>query len=85
MYQNAKDYFKYFLEKKIEIYLSSIVVAEYSVKDGQANLPLEFVKTIPFDFFYGKTAGEFYCIPSLRTQATMQHSQKNGRKPSVMK
>lgn len=60
LHQNAKDYFKYFLEKKIEIYLSSIVVAEYSVKDDPVNLPLEFVKIIPFDFFDGKTAGEFH-------------------------
>lgn len=62
LHQNAKDYFKYFLEKKIEIYLSSIVVAEYAVKDDPANLPLEFVKIIPFDFFDGKTAGEFHSI-----------------------
>ncbi|MFC5284281.1 hypothetical protein [Pedobacter alpinus] len=62
LHQNAKDYFKYFLEKKIEIYLSSIVIAEYSVKDDVNNLPLEFVKIIPFDFFDGKTAGEFHSI-----------------------
>lgn len=62
LHQNAKDYFKYFLERKIEIYLSSIVVAEYSVKDDAANLPLDFVKIIPFDFFDGKTAGEFHSI-----------------------
>jgi predicted nucleic acid-binding protein len=62
LHQNAKDYFKYFLEKKIEIFLSSIVVAEYSVKDDPANLPLEFVKIIPFDFFDGKTAGDFHSI-----------------------
>ena len=62
LHQNAKDYFKHFLENKIEIFLSSIVVAEYSVKDDPANLPLEYVKIIPFDFFDGKTAGEFHSI-----------------------
>jgi len=62
LHQNAKDYFKYFLENKIEIFLSSIVVAEYSVKDDPANLPLEFVKIITFDFFDGRTAGEFHSI-----------------------
>ncbi len=61
LHQNAKDYFKYFKEK-VEIYLSSIVIAEYSVKDDAYNLPLEFVKIIPFDFFDGKTAGEFHSI-----------------------
>lgn len=62
LHQNAKDYFKYFLEQKIDIYLSSIVIAEYSVKDDANNLPLEFVKIIPFDFYDGKTAGEFHSI-----------------------
>lgn len=62
LHQNAKEYFKYFLEQKIEIYLSSIVIAEYSVKDDANNLPIEFVKIIPFDFFDGKTAGEFHSI-----------------------
>ena len=62
LHQNAKDYFKYFLEQKVEIYLSSIVTAEYSVKHDANNLPLEFVKIVPFDFFDGKTAGEFQSI-----------------------
>lgn len=62
LHQNAKDFFKYFLEQKVEIYLSSIVIAEYSVKDDVNNLPLEFVKIVPFDFFDGKTAGEFHSI-----------------------
>ena len=38
LHQNAKDYFKYFLEHKVEIYLSTIVIAEYSVKDDANNL-----------------------------------------------
>lgn len=62
LHQNAKDYFKYFLDQKVEIYLSSIVIAEYSVKDDANNLPLEFSKIIPFDFFDGKIAGEFHSI-----------------------
>jgi len=62
LHQNAKDYFKYFLEQKVEIYLSSIIIAEYSVKDDVNNLPLEFVKIVPFDFFDGRTAGEFHSI-----------------------
>lgn len=76
LHQNAKDYFKYFLEKKIEIYLSSIVVAEYSVKDDPANLPLEFVKIIPFDFFDGKTAGEFHSI-LLNHKAQIANVERN--------
>ncbi len=62
LHQNAYEYFQYFLEKKIEMYLSTIVVSEYSVKDDINNLPLQTLKIIPFDFFDGKVAGEFYSI-----------------------
>jgi hypothetical protein len=50
------------VEQKTEIYISTIVVAEYAVKDAPSNLPLQFAKIIPFDFFDGKTAGEFHSI-----------------------
>lgn len=60
LHQNAKEYFKYFLVENIEIYLSTIVIAEYSVKDDPSNLPLEFSKIIPFDYLDGKSAGEFH-------------------------
>lgn len=62
LHENAKAYFQYFLEKHIDIYLSTIVIAEYAVKDDPANLPLDFVKIVPFDYFDGKTAGEFHGI-----------------------
>lgn len=64
LYQNAYDYFEYFLENKVEMYLSTIVVSEYSVKDDVNNLPLKTLKIIPFDFFDGKIAGAFYSILS---------------------
>ncbi len=62
LHQNAYEYFQNFLEKKIEMYLSTIVVSEYSVKDDINNLPLQTLKIIPFDFFDGKVEGEFYSI-----------------------
>lgn len=62
LHQNAIDYFQYFLEQKIELYISTIAIAEYSVKDDPNNLPLKMMKIIPFDFFDGKTAGEFHSI-----------------------
>jgi predicted nucleic acid-binding protein len=62
LHTNAYHYFQYFLESKIEMYLSTIVVSEYSVKDDITNLPLQTFKIIPFDFFDGKVAGEFYSI-----------------------
>jgi predicted nucleic acid-binding protein len=62
LHQNAVDYFQYFLEQKIELFISTIAIAEYSVKDDPMNLPLKMMKIIPFDFFDGKTAGEFHSI-----------------------
>ncbi|HEY9003439.1 MAG TPA: hypothetical protein VIM89_18930 [Mucilaginibacter sp.] len=62
LHQNAIDYFEHFLENKIEIYLSTIAIAEYSVKDDIKNLPLRTMKITPFDFFDGVIAGEFYSI-----------------------
>ena len=62
LHQNAIDYFQYFLEQKMELFISTIAIAEYSVKDDPVNLPLKMMKIIPFDFFDGKTAGEFHSI-----------------------
>ncbi|MCJ7448787.1 MAG: hypothetical protein MUO72_13955 [Bacteroidales bacterium] len=62
LHQNVIDYFQYFLEQKTELYISTIAIAEYSVKDDPNNLPLKMMKIIPFDFFDGKTAGEFHSI-----------------------
>ena len=62
LHKNAVEYFEYFLESKIDIYLSSIAIAEYSVKDDIKNLPLKTMKIIPFDFFDGRIAGEFHSI-----------------------
>lgn len=76
LHQNAKAYFQYFLEQKIEMYLSSIVIAEYAVKDDPANLPLESVKVIPFDYFDGKTAGEFHAM-LLQHKEQVAHIDRN--------
>lgn len=62
LHKNAYEYFQYFLENKIEMYLSTIVISEYSVKDDITNLPLQTMKIIPFDYLDGKIAGEFYSI-----------------------
>jgi len=76
LHHNANEYFEYFLEQKIEVFLSSIVVAEYSVKDDANNLPIQFVKIIPFDFFDGKTAGEFHSI-LLNRKDEIAHIERN--------
>lgn len=60
LHQNALDYYKYFLNEKISMHISTIVVAEYAVGDDPANLPLDNMQIESFDFVDGKTAGLFH-------------------------
>lgn len=62
LHQNAVDYYEYFLQNGVTLFISSIVVAEYSVKDDPQNLPLKTMRIVPFDFFDAKRAGEFHNI-----------------------
>lgn len=62
LHQNALDYYQYFLDNKIDIYLSTIVISEYAVKDDPLHLPLKTMKIITFDFSDAKTSGQFYSI-----------------------
>jgi predicted nucleic acid-binding protein len=59
-HQNAIDYFEYFLENGIEMYLSTIVVSEYAVGDDPDNLlSLNVFRLLEFDYADAKIAGEF--------------------------
>lgn len=60
-HQNAKDYFEYFLENGVELYLSTIVVSEYAVGDNPDNLlSLNVFRLLEFDYADAKTAGSFF-------------------------
>lgn len=59
LHKNAKDYFRYFLEKEIEMYCSTISIAEYCVRGKVNELPLREIRILPFNFFHAVTAGEF--------------------------
>jgi len=60
-HQNAVDYFKYFLENRIEMYLSTIVVSEYAVGDNPDNLlSLNVFRLLEFDYADAKISGSFF-------------------------
>ncbi len=61
-HQNALDYYQYFIENKIEMYISTISIAEYSVVDSPENLPLKTLKIAPFDYFDGIKGGEIHAM-----------------------
>lgn len=59
-HQNTVDYFEYFLENRIEMYLSTIVVSEYAVGDNPDNLlSLNAFRLLEFDYADAKFAGRF--------------------------
>lgn len=60
-HQNTVDYFEYFLENGIEMYLSTIVVSEYAVGDNPDNLlSLNVFRLLEFDYADAKIAGSFF-------------------------
>ncbi len=61
-HQNTVDYFKFFLDNGIEMYLSTIVVSEYAVGDNPDNLlSLNVFRLLEFDYADAKIAGSFFC------------------------
>lgn len=60
LHTNALQYFKFFLQEKIIIHLSTIVAAEYAVGDDPQNLPLINLQIETFDFRDAATAGIFH-------------------------
>ncbi len=59
LHNNAKDYFKYFLENEIVLKVSTISIAEYCVKGKIDELPLRNIQIIPFNLDQAKRTGEF--------------------------
>lgn len=60
LHQSALDYFKYFLQEKISMHISTIAIAEYAVGDNPDNLPLKNMQIETFDFIDSKAAGSFH-------------------------
>jgi predicted nucleic acid-binding protein len=62
-HENCVEYFQYFIENEIEMYLSTIVVSEYSVGDNPENLlSLNAFKLLEFDFTDAKFSGKFLAM-----------------------
>jgi len=59
LFKNADGYFRYFIEKEIEMYISTISIAEYCVIGDISELPLRNLKIVPFNFQHATRSGEF--------------------------
>jgi predicted nucleic acid-binding protein len=59
LHNNAKEYYKYFLDYNYEMCISTISVAEYCVGDAFENLPMKNLQLLPFNLNHAKRTAEF--------------------------
>lgn len=52
-------YLKFLVEGGHTLYVSTIALAEYAVRDTIANLPLRYFRVVPFNIDHAQRAGEF--------------------------
>lgn len=59
LHQNAKEYFKFFLENEIVLKISTISIAEYCVRGNKRELPLKNLQILPFNSDHAEQTGIF--------------------------
>ena len=71
-HDNVVEYFQYFLENNIVLFLSTIVISEYAVADNPDNLlALNSFQILEFDYGDAKISGDYFAFlkddPELRS------------------
>lgn len=59
LHANARGYLKYLLDEGHLIFVSTIALAEYAVRDRIENLPMKYFRVVPFNIDHAQRAGEF--------------------------
>jgi predicted nucleic acid-binding protein len=59
LFKNSEGYYKYFIQKEIPMFMSTISIAEYCVLGTINELPLKDLQIIPFNLSHSKRTGEF--------------------------
>jgi hypothetical protein len=59
LHANARGYLKYLLANDHHLYVSTIALAEYAVRDRIENLPMRYFQVLPFNIDHAQKAGEF--------------------------
>ena len=57
VHNNAKAYFKYFLDNKMVVMVSAIAIGEYCVKGEITELPLKNIQTLNYNVIHAVKAG----------------------------
>lgn len=55
----AQEYLQFLIEGGHELYVSTIALAEYAVRDSIEHLPLRYFRILPFNIDHAQRAGEF--------------------------
>lgn len=64
LHQNCREYFEYFLNKKIQMIVSSIATAEYCVKSPIKDIQLDKFRILAFNFQHSEIAGMYHSVSS---------------------
>lgn len=59
LHVNAVKYYEFFLSSKIQIYISTITIAEYCTRGKFQDIPLKQLRILPFNWDHAIKAGEF--------------------------
>jgi hypothetical protein len=59
LHSYARGYLKFLQEGDHLIYVSTIALAEYAVRDSIGNLPMRYLRVLPFNIDHAVSAGEF--------------------------
>ncbi len=60
LHDNAKGYYEYMMTHGFELYVSTIAISEFCVRNPLDHLPLRNVKVLPFNVFHAQEAGNVY-------------------------
>ena len=58
LFENALEYYKYFLREEMKMYISTISIAEYCVGGSITELPLRNLAILPFNLNHAVKTGE---------------------------
>ena len=77
LHGHARSYLKYLLERGHHLYVSTIALAEYAVRDRIENLPMRSFRVLPFNIDHAQKAGEFaHIVFSKRDQMPVELTQR---------
>ena len=75
LHENAKAYYKCFLDHGVDMKFSTISIVEYCVCGDVSELPLRNLKIVPFNFDHAQRAGKF--------AATVYSARNGGLLPEI--